>query len=146
MNEFKRILVAVDGSETSERAVDNAIRLAGLSKGSLDLLYVANLTGVTGGAKISGAISLPESVLESIRHSGNAALDHVMEKVPKEIKAVCHCETGLPAETILAFAQTHKSDLIVVGSRGLNAVNTMLLGSVSQHLAEHAKCPVLIVK
>lgn len=146
MNEFSRILVAVDGSKTSERAVEKAITLAKLTGGRLKFLYVANITGVTGGPHAMNNLTLPEDVLASIKASGNASLDHMFKKVPAGLEVECFCETGFPSETILSFAEKRKMDLIVVGSRGLNAAAGMLLGSVSQFLAERAPMPVLIVK
>lgn len=146
MNEFSRILVPVDGSKGSEKAVEKAIGLARLSKGSIDFLYVANLTGVTGGAHVANEFHLPEDVLASIRESGNIALDHILKAVPEDVPAKRYVQTGLPAEEIIAFAEKHHSDIIVVGSRGLNAAASLMLGSVSQFLLERATCPVLVVK
>ena len=53
---------------------------------------------------------------------------------------------GSPAETILDVANTRKSDLIVIGSRGLGRLTGVLLGSQSQKVVQHAPCPVLIVR
>ncbi|MDF2564158.1 MAG: hypothetical protein K0Q53_553, partial [Massilibacillus sp.] len=68
------------------------------------------------------------------------------EKVPANIKAEGFSETGSPAVVILDVAANENSDLIVMGSRGLGVVKGVLLGSVSQHLVEQAKCPVMVVK
>lgn len=146
MNAFSRILVPVDGSEISEHAVEQAINLAQLSKGTIDFLYVANITSVTGGQQMPGSMSLPESVLETIKEAGNTAMRHMLAKVPADIKVCVHCETGLAADVILDFAEKKNSDIVIMGSRGLTAATGMLLGSVSQRLAEYAKCPVMIVK
>jgi nucleotide-binding universal stress UspA family protein len=53
---------------------------------------------------------------------------------------------GSAAEAILEVASTRKSDLIVMGSRGLGTLSGLLLGSQSQKVVQHANCPVLIVK
>lgn len=146
MDDFKRILVPVDGSEISERAADKAIALAKAAGGSIDFLYVANLTGATGGRSLKHDISLPESVLDQFKEPGNVALMRMLEKVPEGVNAEKHCLTGLPADTILDFSDKVSASVIVMGSRGLNAAQSMLLGSVSQYLVERAKCPVMIVK
>ena len=54
--------------------------------------------------------------------------------------------TGAPAATILKEAEAHDSDLIVVGARGLGTLKRMALGSVSESVLRHAKCPVLVVR
>jgi len=54
--------------------------------------------------------------------------------------------SGVPAEEVLHFADSEKFDLIVMGSRGLSGVKAFLLGSVSDKVSHHAKCPVLIVR
>ena len=54
-------------------------------------------------------------------------------------------ETGHPAEVIVRLAETDGFDLVVLGSRGLGGVKEFLLGSVSNRVSHHARCPVLIV-
>ena len=146
MHEFKNILVPVDGSEVSSRAVDKAVALAKISGGVVDFIYVANITSKTGGVQITNNMNLPPEVLENIKASGNKALDNELAKVPPYVKTRRFCEVGVPAKVILDFATDNKSDIIIIGSRGLSAVNAMILGSVSQAVLENAKCPVMIVK
>lgn len=146
MDDFKKILVPVDGSEISERAADKAISLAKAVGGSIDFLYVANLTGATGGRSLKHDITLPESVLDQFKEPGNVVLERMLVRIPAGVQAEKHCLTGLPADTILDFSERNASSVIVMGSRGLNAAQSMLLGSVSQYLVERAKCPVMIVK
>ena len=54
--------------------------------------------------------------------------------------------TGAPAETILREAELNDSDLIIVGARGLGALERVALGSVSESVLRHAACPVLVVR
>lgn len=145
MGEFKRILVPVDGSVTSERAAEKAVALALLSGGALDFLYVATIAGSAAGLP-GNQMDLPPEVLEKIKSSENVVLKKILAKVPKEIPVKTYCEAGKPRKVILEFAETLGSDIIVMGSRGLNPAETILIGSVSQHLIENAKCPVLVVK
>ncbi len=58
----------------------------------------------------------------------------------------CRLVQGVPADEIVKAAQSEKADLIVIGSRGLTEVRAFLLGSVSDKVSHHAKCPTLIVK
>ena len=146
MNNFSRILVPIDGSEIAERAVKKAIQLAELSGGTIDFLYVANITGVTGGLHWQNNLNLPADVLETLKESGNTVIEKMVKNVPDKINVNRHCKAGLPAEVILAVAKELDSSIIVMGSRGLNAAESMVLGSVSQFILERVKCPVLIVK
>ena len=146
VHEFKNILVPVDGSEISSRAVDKAVALAKISGGVIDFIYVANITSLTGGVQITNNMSLPSEILENIKAAGNKALDDELAKVPHYVKTRRFCEVGVPSKVILEFATNNKSDIIVIGSRGLSAVNAMILGSVSQAVLENAHCPVMIVK
>lgn len=140
MNEFKHILVPVDGSESAGRAIDQAVAIAQLFGAEIDFLYVANINHLAINACLSDAI------LEAVMKAGNVILERAMERIPQGIKASSFSETGSPGVVILDFANEHGNDLIVMGSRGLGVVKGVLLGSVSQHLVEQADCPVMVVK
>ena len=138
--EIKNILVPVDGSEGSDRAITHAISMAEVCDAKLNFLYVANINQLAINACLSDAI------LEAVTKAGNVILDRAMEMVPTGIEKEAFSETGSPAVAILDFATTNSVDLIVMGSRGLGIVKGVLLGSVSQYIVEQAKCPVLVVK
>ena len=125
----KEILVPVDGSEGSDRAVAQAITMAEVCDAKLNFLYVANINQLAINACLSDVI-----------------LDRAMALVPSGIEKEAFSETGSPAVVILDFASSNDMDLIVMGSRGLGIVKGVLLGSVSQYIVEQAKCPVLVVK
>ena len=137
---FENILVPVDGSEGSDRAVAEAISVAQTCGAKLNFLYVANINQLAINACLSDAI------LEAVSKAGNGILDRAMEMVPSGIEKEAFSETGSPAVVILDFAMNNPTDLIVMGSRGLGVVKGVLLGSVSQYIVEQAKCPVLVVK
>jgi nucleotide-binding universal stress UspA family protein len=138
--EIKNILVPVDGSEGSDRAVTHAISMAEAVGAKLNFLYVANINQLAINACLSDAI------LDAVTKAGNVILDRAMEMVPSGIEKEAFSETGSPAVVILDFASSNETDLIVMGSRGLGVVKGVLLGSVSQYIVEQAKCPVLVVK
>lgn len=145
MGVFARILVPVDGSEHSDRAVEKAATMARLCGGEVDLLYVSYLDEDTD-AKAAAVSWLPDSVVGSVAKVSKAILDHARAKIPVALTVRLHTEAGTPAKAILAFAEQNASELIVVGGRGLGIVEGFLLGSVSQFLVENAKCPVMVVK
>ena len=138
--EIKNILVPVDGSEGSDRAITHAISMAEVCDAKLNFLYVANINQLAINACLSDAI------LEAVTKAGNVILDRAMEMVPTGIEKEAFSETGSPAVAILDFATTNSVDMIVMGSRGLGIVKGVLLGSVSQYIVEQARCPVLVVK
>ena len=138
--ELKNILVPVDGSEGSDRAVEQAAILAATCGAKLNLLYVANINQLAITAYLSDAI------LEAVTKAGNVVLDRALEMVPPNVEKEAFSETGSPSITIIEFAEEHGADMIVMGSRGLGVVKGVLLGSVSQYILEQAKCPVLLVK
>ena len=137
---IKNILVPVDGSEGSDKAVTQAIDLAEVCEAKLNFLYVANINQLAINAYLSDAI------LEAVGKAGNVILDRALEMVPSGIDKEGFSETGSPAVAILDFCVDHAIDMIVMGSRGLGVVKGVLLGSVSQYIVEQAKCPVLVVK
>lgn len=139
---FKNILLGVDGSEHALHAAKTAADLA-RSMNSKTLRIVVAFEPVPpylGEPNLQAAISARMKEAETILQN---ALDAVSE-IPGEV----HTEIleGPPAEAILDVAKTRKSDLIVMGSRGLGRLRGALLGSQSQKVVQHAPCPVLIVR
>lgn len=137
---MKNILVPVDGSEGSDRAVTEAISIAEACEAKLNFLYVANINQLAINACLSDAI------LEAVTKAGNVVLDRAMEMVPSGIEKEAFSETGSPAVVILDFATSNDMDLIVMGSRGLGPLKGLFMGSVSSYVVTHSVCPVLIVK
>lgn len=83
--------------------------------------------------------------------SRKAMAEKVIEDAMAEIGEIpCDLHTeileGDPAEAIINVANTRKSDLIVMGSRGLGRLAGLLIGSTSQKVVAHANCPVLVVR
>jgi len=127
-----KILVAIDGSESAEKALRNAVQLAKKHKAKTTLLNV-------------GESKLFDLEPEVAREVGGHILSDAAEKV-KGLKLNTQLEFGNPAETIIEVAEKGNYDLIVVGNRGLSSVKRFFLGSVSDDVSHHAKCSVLIVR
>ncbi|MBQ9364736.1 MAG: universal stress protein [Schwartzia sp.] len=136
----KNILVPVDGSESSDRAIEQASYLAKATGAKLSFLYVANINQLAINA------CLTDAILDAVTKAGDVILDRALEAVPSDVEKESFSETGSPAVVILDFLEDHPVDLVVMGSRGLGALKGVLLGSVSQYVVEQAKCPVLVVK
>ena len=137
---IKKILVPVDGSDSSDKSINYAISLAKTYKAKLNFLYVANVNQLAINADLTHAI------MGAMRAAGAAILERAGNMVPPGIEYEQIMETGSPASMILEYEEILDADLIVMGSRGLGVVKGVLLGSVSQYIIERAKGPVLVVK
>jgi nucleotide-binding universal stress UspA family protein len=139
---FNNILLAADGSEHSLRAAEKAILLAENNpEAKIVVLYV-----VTSATSKSDVLHNPDS--QGIAKQRQEKMLSIEEKAQKasvnyEVKVIRGEEPG-PA--IVKFANENNADIVVIGSRGLNALQEMLLGSVSHKVAKRANCPVMIVK
>ncbi len=149
----KRILVPVDGSIHSGRAADMALDLAKKYDATLCILHVA--VGYAAYERFSEAYEgrvnptiLTDTALNTVRSQGEAYLQEVEAKAKAEglTKVERVYSAGDPADEILNFAERNSVDLIVMGSRGLGRFSRVFLGSVSNKVAHHAHCTVIIVK
>ncbi|WP_029068296.1 universal stress protein [Jonesia quinghaiensis] len=138
----KRVVVGVDGSDSAHGALHKAVTYA--------KLWDAELVAVTGVPVTNGSGILAwlpaavdhEQVLKDIEMGLNTIIDAVEEENPgMTIRRIVLDGTG--AELLTEFSQA--ADLLVVGSRGRGGFAGLLLGSTSQAVLHHSKCPVLIV-
>lgn len=133
-----KILVAYDGSESAHRALDQAAELAH-NGASVSVISVAELLPQFGRA---GAMLVPEEDQER-RHERAEAMTALAEK---GIEATVVERKGEAASMIIDEAEKEGADVIVMGTRGLNAAERWLLGSVSSRVVQHAPCNVLVVR
>ncbi|MDQ0204932.1 universal stress protein [Pectinatus haikarae] len=144
---FQKFLVPVDGSAAADRAAAKAAEFAGMTGAHIDLIYIAELRNGPMPQHIIRREDMPADVIEALKKTGDDILERVYQKLPSEIqnRTVLHTEAGDPKEIILEMAQIFKTDLIVMGTRGLNPEQAIMIGSVSRYLIECAVCPVMIV-
>jgi nucleotide-binding universal stress UspA family protein len=137
---YDRILVAVDHSEPSHRAVLAARDLAVLSKGEVSVLHLRE--------REAGAKSL--SVMdETPEDAHDVVLEAVEVLVQAGVKAqgkVRHTVYGYAAREIVADAKDHDADIIVIGSRGRGDLAGMILGSTAHKVIHLTDRPVLVVR
>lgn len=143
MKKLDRILVPVDTSESSDRAVALAGELAAAAEAALDILHVTYFDSQTDDERESW---LPGIVTESMGRKAAAVFDRVRGCIPTGVEVEYHQRAGDPAAEILSYAAERQSGLIVLGTRGVSVVEGFLKGSVSQEVLEGAACSVLIVK
>lgn len=140
---FKNILVPVDGSDHALHALEVACDLAQKYGATLRLVHTyppVFIEGMIGDDDI-------EALIATRAKAGDAILQRAVELIKGRVTNVTTELREAPdAESILEEAETHHCDLIVMGTRGLGRLAGLLLGSVSQKVVQHAKCPVLLVR
>ncbi|GAB4074679.1 universal stress protein [Barrientosiimonas marina] len=138
---YNRILIAVDGSEHSLRATDEAVKIATLTKKSfIDVILVADFS------KAKNEV-LHSQGKEELKISRKKKLFHVEDKLESNnLSYDVNVLHGEPGPAIIQHANEGDYDLAIIGSRGLNTLQEMVLGSVSHKVVKRVDCPVLIVK
>lgn len=137
---FKRILVALDGSELSEQVVQALEQIHITSDTKIILAHVL----VNLGTNPDVAADRPQTDTELIPYQQLERLQSYQASFP--CKSELEIVTGEPAEEIIRLANIHHTDLVVIGSRGLTGLNRILKGSVSSQVVEDAACSVMVVK
>ena len=140
--ELRTAVVGIDGSPHSRAA---ARFLASLP---LDPALFVRLIGVVEPARTPLASRHLQEVIDNLAEQQRIRMEKVLGEVAVDLEPKTIVEsrlrTGAPAAEILAASE--RSDLIVVGARGLGAIDRLLVGSVSERVLQHARCPVLVVK
>jgi nucleotide-binding universal stress UspA family protein len=144
---IKSILVAVDGSDHSRRALEMACDLTSRYQAKLTIVNVAepnpNAELVWGGTSISLG-TRPGEQSKTAKKIVETAAEMARDKGIEGVETVVFERE--PAESILDFARKGKTDLIVMGSRGLSRLKGLLVGSVSNKVTQLAPCAVLTVR
>lgn len=144
-NKFSKILVAVDGSQASMDAADQAIEMARKYNSELIALHV-----ILSDTTIFG--TNPPQHIDEIKQQAQQYLDKIKQKLPNQ-----HDNNKIQMRTelissatavagIVGFAEKENVDLIVIGTRGRSGFKRLLLGSVASGVVNYAHCPVMIVK
>jgi len=141
---MKRILIATDGSPASLQAVELGLELAEEHGSQVTFVHVAPAADVLPVAfAMSGPVSVPHELDE---HDQKALDDALALAEERNVPALTRLLTGNAARQIVAYADEIDADLIIIGSRGLGAVEGALLGSVSRKVLRDARRPVLVVR
>jgi len=139
--EQQRIVVGVDGSPASIRALEWALHQAEFTGANVEAVQAWEAPVMYG----TGMMVLPggEEFDASAKQSLQRAVDQATAVVPN-VGVEAHTVAGHPAKTLLDMAAG--ADLLVVGSRGHGGFVGMLVGSVSHYCVSHAQCPVVVVR
>jgi nucleotide-binding universal stress UspA family protein len=141
---FETIVVALDGSECANRALDVAVGLAANEGAKLRICSVVDPIVVAGTAPPSPAADLALAEME--REARRLVKDAVAAAKAAGVEASGDMRLGVPYEEILRYAKAAGGDAIVVGTHGRTGVRRFFMGSVAESVLREARCPVIVVK
>jgi len=143
---YEKILVGVDGSETSMKALQYAIDLAEIHEAELHIVTVLEDLRIPFGDRYDLWVSETRNEYTSrVLEEMNSAIMDIREE-GTQINVETRIEEGRPAIVITDIADKEDFDLIIVGARGMGKVEELLLGSVSREIVNISRTPVLIIK
>jgi nucleotide-binding universal stress UspA family protein len=154
---FQKILVPLDGSEHSLKALEIAAQLAEKFSGKITLIHVYSVSMqpvMMPEPSTSGSLGMPiltnaeiSRMIEATQKFGNRILDDGEQKVKTEkVQMKKLLIEGHAVQEIVRLANEDRYDLIVIGARGISHVREILLGSVTDGVIHHVRCPVLVIK
>ena len=144
---YGSIVVGTDGSDTAKEAVRQATELAKAVGGTMHL--VSAYEPVPEGRLRQERQQVPDDLqwMVNPREDVNSTLEEAEKAIEEEgVKVETYAREGDPADAILDVAEETKSDLIVVGNKGMTGAARFLLGSVPNKVSHHAPCSVMIIR
>jgi universal stress protein A len=145
---WAKILVPTDFSDHSDKALGQALEIAGYSKGKLYLLHVVHEDI----HRCASDYCLPEEMLQQMETGMMSAAKENLDKQlakfqqAKDVEVVTNVRKGFPSEEILKEQQEKGIDLIVIAPLGRTGIVKYFVGSVTKNVVKEAKCPVLVTK
>jgi universal stress protein A len=140
---IRRVLVPVDFSENSTRAVDQAKALAKQSGGSVILLHVVEINYAYADVAVFDQATLERDLLAGAEQR----LDQMAESCKADgVPAKYLVRSGRSSRVIADVAAAEKADLIVISTHGYTGLKHVLLGSTAENVVRYAPCPVLVLR
>ena len=147
---YKRILVAIDGSESGDRALKEALSLAGVHRAMLRLVHVVDMVPpyFSGDTNFIDVVAVEEALAQSGRQILQKA--HALATTAGIPAETALLKTGVPerriADVVVAEAKRWPADLIVVGTHGRRGLSHLFLGSVAEGIVRISTVPVLLIR
>lgn len=143
LQQYKRVLVAIDGSDESELAFKKAVNVTKRNQGELLLLHVIDTRAFQ---SISSYDSLmAEQATEMAKQTLEGYVKYSKEQGVDSVSYII--EYGAPKPVIAKqIPSDHQIDLIMIGATGLTAVERLFIGSVTEYVVRNARCDVLVVR
>jgi nucleotide-binding universal stress UspA family protein len=154
---FERILVPLDGSEHSNRALECAVQIAKKFEGKITLLHVYSIaippmimhepsTPNPAGIPVPTSAEVSK-IIEGLRDAGSKILSAAEEQSRSEgIETESILKEGNTPQEIVKAAKDGGFGLIIMGARGIHRIAELLMGNVTENVIKNSPCPVLIVK
>jgi len=140
----ERILVPIDRSQTSQKALQAALDLAKSYSSTVTFLNVLKYPPSRDRDRLSEGL---EREIEKIEENSKQLLDEALARAKETgVEASIRLEHGQPADRIIRIAEEEDYDLIIIGAKGMKTARSFLLGSVADKVSHHAACPVFIVR
>jgi nucleotide-binding universal stress UspA family protein len=140
---FTKILVPVDGSDNSYRALDAALVLSEKLGSNITVIHVMEEVPITH----IGSEKLLNELLEAYKKENQDILSRCSEiATQKGLTINTFLLQGNPASVILDFSKKEKFDILIMGSRGLGKFKELILGSVTSKIVHHSPCAVLLIR
>lgn len=148
---FSNILVCVDNSKQSQKALSRAISVAEKFNSKLSILMVVEESLVNFWDDTEFKVGTENSQIHlkkesTIYQQAEKILNDLAKRVPSQINCVTEILTGDPAKVIVNYSKKKKPDVIIIGSRGLGGFSKLLLGSVSNKVVDHVSSSVLVIR
>ncbi|MFB6218321.1 MAG: universal stress protein [Halobacteriaceae archaeon] len=137
---YDDILVPTDGSEGVQRAIDHGIDLAALTDATVHALFVVDTAEAT---------AVPDAewltVEGALEEAGERAVADVADRARERgVDVTTEVRHGAPHEGIVAYADEHDVDLVVMGTHGRSGIDRVILGSVTENVIRETERPVLV--
>lgn len=147
---FKKMMIATDGSDCSRLAAEKGIELARLSGGTVYAVCVVSTTSLSMYMDyLSSAGMNPywELIYEGLKKQAQQAVDYIKglgDKNGIDVESIVL--EGDPADELIRYAEENGMDIIVMGTLGRTGIGRLLLGSVAGNVIRHSKVPVMVVR
>ena len=140
---FSKVLVPVDGSDNSLRALDAALLLSEKLGAKVTAIHVMEDIPVLH----NQSEKLLRELLDAYKNEGQLILSRCSEIAPRKGLSInTNLLQGNAGSTILDFGEKEKYNIIVMGSRGMGKFKELVVGSVSSIVVHHSSCPVMIIR
>jgi nucleotide-binding universal stress UspA family protein len=142
MISIQKILVPMDFSDHSAKAVLYGIELALKFSAELHLIHVVAITPIM----YSEGVTFPFESQAELEQAASEQLNQVVTEPLHSDRVTRVACSGTPFVEVVRYAKEHQIDLVVMGTHGRGAIAHMLLGSVAERVVRKAPCPVLVVR
>lgn len=144
---FKKILVPLDFSKPSLRALDYAVELCRAHRGELVLVHAVETIYYAGLGEMYGQVYDSSTLMQEFAREARDQLERIAADLRKKrLRVSTLLEIGTAPEVIVQAAKRSKADVIVISTHGRTGLAHVFLGSVSERVVRHAGCAVLTVR